>query len=80
MVQDDFSNNDYDISWNGAKNYVYYNFKYKFNYGKSIICMYCIIYIAFANISRKKVTADFTGEVVTSDFGVLIMREVADKI
>ena len=36
--------------------------------------------LQFANISGKKVTADFTGGDVTSDFGVLALREVADKI
>ena len=36
--------------------------------------------LQFASISGKKVTADFTGGDVTSDFGVLVMREVADKI
>ena len=36
--------------------------------------------LQFASISGKKVTADFTGGDVTSDFGVLALREVADKI
>ncbi len=36
--------------------------------------------LQYASISGKKVTADFTGGDVTSDFGVLVMREVADKI
>ena len=36
--------------------------------------------LQFASISGKKVTADFTGGDVTSDVGVLAMREVADKI
>ena len=34
----------------------------------------------FTNISRKKITADFTGGDVTSDVGVMAVREVADKI
>ncbi len=34
----------------------------------------------FASISGKKVTADFSGGEVTSDFGVMTMREIADKI
>ncbi|MBA7485500.1 hypothetical protein ES707_21047 [subsurface metagenome] len=34
----------------------------------------------FANISGKKVAADFTGGDVTSDVGVLVMRETANKI
>ena len=34
----------------------------------------------FASISGKKVTADFTGGDVTSDVGVLVMRETANKI
>jgi hypothetical protein len=36
--------------------------------------------LQFASISGKKVTADFTGGDVTSDVGVLAMREVANKI
>ena len=36
--------------------------------------------IQFASISGKKVTADFTGGEVTSDVGVLVMRETANKI
>ena len=36
--------------------------------------------LQFASISGKKVTADFTGGEVTSDVGVLIMRETANKI
>jgi hypothetical protein len=36
--------------------------------------------LQFANISGKKVTADFTGGDVTSDVGVMAMREIADKI
>jgi len=36
--------------------------------------------LKFASISGKKVTADFTGGDVTSDVGVLIMREIASKI
>ena len=36
--------------------------------------------LKFKNISGKKVTADFTGGEVTSDVGVLVMRETADKI
>ena len=36
--------------------------------------------LQFASISGKKVTADFTGGDVTSDVGVMVMREVADKI
>ena len=31
--------------------------------------------IQFSSISGKKVTADFTGGEVTSDVGVMIMRE-----
>ena len=38
------------------------------------------ISLQFASISGKKVTADFTGGEVTSDVGVLVMRETADKI
>jgi len=34
----------------------------------------------FKTISGKRVTADFTGGDVTSDGGVLLLREVADKI
>lgn len=34
----------------------------------------------FASISGKKVTADFTGGDVTSDVGVLVMKETANKI
>ena len=33
-----------------------------------------------ASISGKKVTADFTGGDVTSDVGVLVMKETANKI
>jgi len=36
--------------------------------------------LQFANISGKKVTADFTGGEATRDVGVMVMREVADKI
>ena len=36
--------------------------------------------LQFASISCKKVTADFTGGDVTSDVGVLVMRETANKI
>ena len=36
--------------------------------------------LQFASISGKKVTADFTGGDVTSDVGVLAMREIAQKI
>ena len=36
--------------------------------------------LQFASISGKKVTADFTGGEVTSDVGVLAMREIAHKI
>jgi len=36
--------------------------------------------LQFASISGKKVTADFTGGDVTSDVGVLVMRETANKI
>jgi hypothetical protein len=36
--------------------------------------------LQFASISGKKVTADFTGGDVTSDVGVLALREIADKI
>ena len=36
--------------------------------------------LEFTNISGKKVTADFTGGDVTSDVGVLVMREIADMI
>jgi len=36
--------------------------------------------LQFASISGKKVTADFTGGEVTSDVGVLVMRETANKI
>ncbi len=36
--------------------------------------------LQFANISGKKVAVDFTGGDVTSDVGVLAMREIADKI
>jgi len=35
--------------------------------------------LQFASISRKKVTADFTGGDVTSDIGVMAMREKAQK-
>ncbi|MHB9030027.1 MAG: transposase [Candidatus Latescibacterota bacterium] len=34
----------------------------------------------FARIPGKKVVADFSGEQVTSDAGVLELREVADRI
>ena len=34
----------------------------------------------FASISGKKVSADFSGGDVTSDVGVLVMKETADKI
>jgi len=36
--------------------------------------------LQFANISGKKVTADFTGGDVTSDIGVMAMRETANRI
>ena len=36
--------------------------------------------LQFASISGKKVTADFTGGEVTSDVGVMVMRETANKI
>ena len=36
--------------------------------------------LQFASISGKKVTADFTGGDVTSDVGVLVMREIANRI
>ena len=36
--------------------------------------------IQFESISGKKVTADFTGGDVTSDVGVMAMREIANKI
>ena len=36
--------------------------------------------IQFASVSGKKVTADFTGGDVTSDAGVLVMRETANRI
>ena len=36
--------------------------------------------LQFASISGKKVTADFTGGDVTSDVGVLVMRETAKRI
>jgi len=36
--------------------------------------------LQFASISGKKVTADFTGGDVTSDVGVLVMRETANKM
>jgi len=36
--------------------------------------------LEFKNISGKKVAADFTGGEVTSDVGVLVMRETANKI
>ena len=36
--------------------------------------------LQFASISGKKVTADFTGGEVTSDAGVMVMRETANKI
>ncbi len=36
--------------------------------------------LEFANISGKKVTDDFTGGDVTSDVGVLVMREIANMI
>ena len=35
--------------------------------------------LQFASISGKKVTADFTGGDVTSDIGVMAMREIAQK-
>ena len=35
--------------------------------------------LQFASISGKKVTADFTGGDVTSDAGVLILREMANQ-
>ncbi len=36
--------------------------------------------LQFASISGRKVIADFTGGDVTSDVGVLVMRETANKI
>jgi hypothetical protein len=36
--------------------------------------------LKFKTISGKKVTADFTGGDVTSDAGVLVLREIADRI
>ena len=36
--------------------------------------------LQFASVSGKKVTADFTGGDVTSDAGVLVMRETAKRI
>src|SRR4030042_3721829 len=36
--------------------------------------------LQFASVSGKKVTADFTGGDVTSDVGVMAMREIANKI
>jgi hypothetical protein len=36
--------------------------------------------LQFASISGKRVTADFTGGDVTSDVGVLAMREISNKI
>ena len=36
--------------------------------------------LQFASISGKIVTADFTGGDVTSDIGVMAMREIANKI
>jgi len=36
--------------------------------------------LQFASISGKKVTADFTGGDITSDAGVLVMRETASKM
>jgi len=38
------------------------------------------ITLQFASISGKKVTADFTGGDVTSDVGVLVMRETANRM
>ncbi len=38
------------------------------------------IALQFASISGKKVTADFTGGDVTSDVGVMAVREIANKI
>jgi len=36
--------------------------------------------LEFKTISGKKVTADFTGGDVTSDAGVLVLKETADRI
>ena len=36
--------------------------------------------LQFASISGKKVTANFTGGDVTSDVGVMVMGETANKI
>jgi len=36
--------------------------------------------LEFINILGKKVTADFTGGDVTSDFKVLVIRETASEI
>ena len=36
--------------------------------------------LQFASISGKKVTADFSGGDVTSDVGVMVMREISNKI
>lgn len=41
---------------------------------------YTQLSLPFASISGKKVVADFSGEQVTSDAGVLELREVADRI
>lgn len=35
---------------------------------------------SFASISGKKVVVDFSGEQVTSDAGVLLLREVANRV
>ena len=40
---------------------------------------YTQLTFTFASISGKKVVADFSGEQVTSDAGVLLLRAVADR-
>jgi hypothetical protein len=40
---------------------------------------YTQLSFSFASISGKKVVADFSGEQVTSDAGVLLLREVAER-
>jgi len=40
---------------------------------------YTQLSFSFASVSGKKVTADFSGEQVTSDAGVLLLREVAER-
>src|SRR4030042_2939552 len=58
--------------------------KYKKNQPKNqrstAIKKYKQLSLQFASISGKKVTAEFTGGEVTSDFGVMTMREIANKI